>query len=307
MSDRVAFIDAGTNSFHMIVVDFSQNPEGETVYSRKETIRLGKSLYDTGFLDEATLSKVDHVFAKFREKADKHGAEVFVAMATSAAREAPNGSDIIDIASKYGIKLNIISGPEEARITRLGVAGPCCDVPTLCVDIGGGSTEIALTDGTKDIYLDSLALGAIRMAFGSGIDQSGVVTEEMYNTLRKIVSDICSDAADAVRGNFIKVFGSSGTIEAVAEGCAGMRGDEDTSYVLHSELAELMKLMCSLTIEERSNIPKVSPKRADIVIGGGVVLDQIMRSFGIERLTVSRTGLREGMKVDYLIRTRGSA
>ena len=86
------------------------------------------------------------------------GGTDIVAMATCAAREAPNRQELVDAAAECGIRLQIIPGREEARLVRLGVAGPDCARRTLCIDVGGGSTEIALAEGKDDLYLDSLNL-----------------------------------------------------------------------------------------------------------------------------------------------------
>ena len=302
MTDAAAFIDVGTNSIHMIVVDFSGGMPGTTVFQDKETLRMGRGLYETGELDKATLGRIEVDLSKFCQIAKEYGAEDIIAMATCAAREAPNALELLNIATGCGIDLRVIPGKEEARLIRLGVLGIHCARRTLCIDIGGGSTELALADGEENLYLDSLSLGAVRMAYGSGIDQKGKVTAKQYDSLKRMVDEQSYRSVDILKAyGFDEVVGSSGTVEALADACAARRGDGDGSYLLLSELKVLMKDMCALTATQRGLLPKVSPGRAEIVIGGGVVAEELMEALGIERMAISRSGLREGMKMDYMM------
>ncbi len=302
MTDKVAFIDVGTNSIHMIVVDFTGGTPGVTVFQDKETVRMGKGLYETGELDPATLARTSIVLNKFSQIAKEFGAEEIVAMATCAAREAPNRIELINIANDCKIDLRIIPGKEEARLIRLGVLGIQSPRRTLCMDVGGGSTELALAEGREDLYLDSLSLGAVRMAYGTGVNQLGKVSARQYETLKRMVDEQSYRSVGILKAyGFDEVVGSSGTVEALADACAARRGDGDGSYLLRSELKSLMKDMCGMTAEQRGTLPKVSPSRAEIVIAGGVVVEEMMDLLGVERMTISRSGLREGMKIDYLL------
>ena len=302
MSDTVAFIDVGTNSIHMIVVGFRGDSLGTVIFHDKETIRMGRSLYERGVLDSDTIAKAAFVLQKFSAIAKEHGASETIAMATCAAREAPNRQELVEAAREAGVELKVIPGREEARLIRLGVLGPDSARRTLCIDVGGGSTELALADGKEDLYLDSLSLGAIRMAYGTGVDQTRKVTPKQYESLKRLVDAQCYRSVAAIKElGFDEAVGSSGTMEAIAEACAAKRGNGDASYISRTELKALMRQLCSMTSEERTRIPKISASRADIVIGGGVVVEELMDLLGIDRLTVSRAGLREGMKTDYLL------
>lgn len=302
MDKTVGFIDVGTNSVHVLVVRFYEGSLGTPVYSDKESVRIGQSLYVRGYIDAETVEKTKIVISKFAEVARGFGAEQVVAMATAAAREAPNRADLVQAVKECGVDLRIIPGMEEARIIRLGVLGPDSSVRTLCVDVGGGSTEIALAEGREDLYLDSLSLGAIRLAYGSGVDQKGKVTFRQYDVLRRMVDMASYRSVGKVRElGFDRAVGSSGTIVALAEMCAARRGDGDPSYFTHREIESLMRDICSYDVEGRMKLPKMSANRADIIVGGGAVVDELMCLLGIERMEVSRNGLREGMMTDYLL------
>ncbi len=303
MPETVAFIDVGTNSIHMLIVRFYDGSTGTAVYQDKESVRMGKSLYASGKIDQPTLEKAKLVLSKFVSVAKAHGAENIIAMATCAAREAPNRNDLVVAAKECGITLHVIPGLEEARLVRLGVLGPDSPRRTLCIDIGGGSTELALAQGKEDLYLDSLSLGAVRLAFGTKVDQTQKVSPRDYESLKIYVAEQCYRSVASIKElGFETAVGSSGTVEALAEACASRRGDGDSSYLLLSELKPLMKMLCGMTSEERCRLPKVSQNRADIVIGGGAVVETLMELLRIERLEISHDGLREGMKTDYLLK-----
>ena len=208
MDKTIGFIDVGTNSVHMLVVRFYEGSLGTSVYSDKESVRIGQSLYSRGVIDEETIDKASIVISKFAEVAKGFGAEQVVAMATAAAREASNRADLVQAVKGCGVDLRIIPGMEEARLIRLGVLGPDAPVRTLCIDVGGGSTEIALAEGRDDLYLDSLSLGAIRLAYGSGIDQKGKVTFRQYDVLRRMVDTASYRSVGKIRElGFEKVVG----------------------------------------------------------------------------------------------------
>jgi len=298
----VAFVDVGTNSIHMLIVKFYEGSLGTPIYHDKESVRLGRSLYCRGRIDREALVKTKVVLSNFMEIARNKGVSEVRAYATCAAREAPNSDDLSKIVRDCGIKLRIISGMEEARLTRLGVLGIECPQKTLLIDIGGGSTEIALCNGKEDMYLDSLNLGALRMSFGSGIDQSGKLTFKEYDELKRYVDVQSYRSVGKIRSlGFDTAFGSSGTLMALAQICASRRGDNDASYMLYSELESLMLEMCGMTVEERAKIPKLSAGRADIILGGGAIAEELMYLYGVKRLEISPYGLREGMQIGYLL------
>ena len=296
----------GTNSVHMLVVRFYEGTYGTAVYRDKEAVRIGRCVFTEGRIDTETLERTRLVVSKFRNAAESMGATAIEAYATCAAREASNRDELIAVVKGCGIDLRIVPGPEEARLTRLGVLGARADVRTLLIDIGGGSTEVVVADGEEDLYLDSMKLGAVRMAFASGVDQSAKVPFEKYDELRRMADMQSYRSAGRVRElGFRRAVGSSGTLVAIAEMCGARRGDDDGSYFMHYELSALMRDLCSADVEGRKKFPRMGPARADIVIGGGAVADELMNLFGVDRLEVSPNGLREGMQMDWAFRRGG--
>ncbi|MDR2698987.1 MAG: Ppx/GppA family phosphatase [Candidatus Methanoplasma sp.] len=301
----VSFIDIGTNSIHILVVRFFKDSMGTTIFQDKETVRLGQHLFRHGFIDRETIEKTRIVISNFVRISKDLGAEEVIAYATCAAREASNRKELLDAMKVEGVDVKIISGLEEARLIRLGVFGP--DGPrqkALEIDIGGGSTEVSLCHDGEDLFLDSLSLGAVRLAYEPGQDHDGAMTPVDYDFLRRQVERMSHRMCRRVREiGFERAYGSSGTMIALAKMCAAKR-DGDSSYMMYYELVELMKELYSKDIEGRKEVLGMNPARSDIIVSGGAIAEELMYLLDIDRIEISENGLKQGMEIDYLL-TKG--
>lgn len=301
-SKVVSFIDVGTNSIHILVVRFFKDSMGTPIYQDKETVRLGQNLYKSGFIDAATIEKTKVVMTNFVQMSKDLGAEEIIAYATCAAREASNRKELLNAINIDGLNVKVISGLEEARLIKLGIFGP--DGPsqrTLEIDIGGGSTEIILSEGSNELYLDSLSVGSVRFAYGCDMDQNKSMTFQEYDFLRRQVDMMSYRTCRKVRElGFERAYGSSGTMIALAEMCAAKR-DGDSSYMMYYELVELMKEIYKKDVEERKEIDGMNPGRADIIVSGGAIAEELMYLLGVDRIEISEKGMKQGMEIDYLL------
>ena len=199
--------------------------------------------------------------------------------------------------------VKVIPGTEEARLIGLGVfgdKGPSSR--TIEIDIGGGSTEVIICENGKNLFLDSLSMGAVRYAYGLGIDCKAPVSVEDYGVMLRNVDISSYHAVNKVKEiGFTKACGSSGTLIALAEMCAARRGDSDSSYLTLSELRELMPSVRSRDLVGRYSIPGLGKGRADIIVAGGAVAEELMSLFGIERMEISQKGLKQGMQLDHML------
>ena len=300
--ETVGFIDVGTNSIHLLVVRFYRDSTGTPVFQDKETVRLGQSLYSSGKIDRETIDKSALVISRFSQISRDLGAEKVFAYATCAAREASNRKELLD-ALCATTDVEVIPGTEEARLIGLGVFG--ADGPaerTVEIDIGGGSTEIVVAERGENLFLDSLSMGAVRYAYGLGIDNTKAVSESDYSAMRRNVDISSYHAVNSVRAiGFKRATGSSGTLIALAEICAVRRGDSDSSYMTLTELEAAMEGLRSKNLEGRYSVPGLGKSRADIIVAGGAIAEELMCLFGIERLEISQKGLKQGMQIDYMI------
>src|SRR5262245_62319637 len=162
---RLAAIDIGTNSVHMIVVRVRPDFSFEIIDREKEMVRLGAGGLDGRALTPDVMRAALRVLSKVSRLAASHRVDKIVAVATSATREAENGGEFLSaIAKQTGIRPRIISGSEEARLIHLAAAyGVGVEDKVVVIDIGGGSVEITRGPGSTMDVGRSLKLGVIRL------------------------------------------------------------------------------------------------------------------------------------------------
>jgi exopolyphosphatase / guanosine-5'-triphosphate,3'-diphosphate pyrophosphatase len=303
----VGFIDIGTNSVRLLVVRINANRSYTVLSQEKEVVRLGDGEFRDQVLTPEAIYRAVTVIKKFAELSRAYGAEEIIAVATSAAREAKNQIDLLNrLSQEAKVDVSVISGKEEARLIYLGVASGLHikGRKALFIDIGGGSTEIIIGDQDNYVYLDSLKLGAIRLTnlfLPEGARTA--VPAEVYTKMRKYVRNAVIRTSHRVKEEKLSVsVASSGTAINLAEIAVRMTGNSDprSTTLRRPQLKRIMTMLCSLPLEERRKVPGMNPERADIIIGGGAILETLMDEFGLEELTISDRGLRDGLLAEYL-------
>ncbi len=308
----VAFIDLGTNSARLLVVKLNPNHSFTILTQQKEVVRLGEGEFADNLLTAEAIERTVVVISRLAEIARAFCAEDIVAVATSATRDARNRDVLISrIRVEAGIELNVISGPEEARLIWLGVSSgvDIGEDVSLFIDIGGGSTEMIVGDQTHAFLLRSLKLGAIRMTnlFMSGL--IGPIPDETLQKVRRHIRSRASHTIRHVKGHRIQqAFGSSGTIsslELVASSMKGLPAPHRQGIITSVELSEVIRHLCSLSLKDRRAVPGLNPDRADIIVAGALVLESLLDLSGVFDIQVSSRSLRDGLLVDYLSRIPG--
>jgi exopolyphosphatase/guanosine-5'-triphosphate,3'-diphosphate pyrophosphatase len=307
----VGFIDIGTNSVRLMLVRMSARQSYQVINLRREVVRLGEEEFADHLLRAAAIERAVLVCSSFAGLARSHGATEIVTVATSATREARNqGMFVARLRDEAGLDVRVVSGREEARLIFLGVQSrvELGERTVFCLDIGGGSTEVIVGDARRHLYLDSLPLGAVRLAGDPGLpDVSGRVGDDDYLRLQRAVRLASVHAVAAVRGFDIDAFyGTSGTARNVAAVAARVlhnrepRRDETASL---ADVCKVAKLLRGLSLDERRRVPGLNPDRADIVIAGAAVLETLMTDLELPVMTaLTECGLRDGLLMDYLSR-----
>jgi exopolyphosphatase/guanosine-5'-triphosphate,3'-diphosphate pyrophosphatase len=311
--DALAAIDVGTNSVHMVVARVTGRDRFEVLTRHKEMVRLGSGGGDMKVLRADAIERGVAALARCRSIAEGFGAEVH-AVATSAVREARNAAEFLERAStEAGIEVQVISGVEEARLIQLGVlqALPVYDRRIVLVDVGGGSTEVLFGKGADVVYARSHKLGSLRL--GRRFFPDGVVTGTAVEQCRRLIRGRIAPMAHEVAGLGHDVaVASSGTAESLAVMALVRRGEGVPSsmngVVLPREwLAEVAGDLAAVsTTEERRRLAGIDPARADIILAGALVIEEICDALGIAELTISAAALREGALLDALRRRSGA-
>jgi len=306
----LAALDIGTTSIRLEVVRIDADHRLTALTQQKETVRLGEDEFETHRMTPAAIERGALVCARFADVARGFGAEEILAFATSAVREAENQQEFIDrVRHEAKLDVRVVSGPEEARLIYLGVVSgtDLGDRRALFIDIGGGSTELILGDAQNYFLLDSLKLGAIRLANRFLRSEQGPLPADRFQKMKAYIRGVASHVIRRFADyGFDAVYGSAGTITNLAEVTARRLGDSPTSlrnYVIRvSDLHETVEMLRRMPLEERRKTPGLDPDRADIVLGGAAVLMAILEDVRAERLTISDRGMRHGILVDALMR-----
>lgn len=317
----IAAIDIGTNSFHMVVAravavpnsETSPAPVFEVIAREKEMVRLGSASGDMKQLDDAAIERGIAALIRLAKIAAVHDADI-VAVATSAVREAENADVFIRRAkAEAGVDVEIISGVEEARLIHIGVlqAVPVFDERLVLIDIGGGSTEILVGEQDEILAAGSLKLGAIRLTrrfFGGETLHPGAV-----DACRRYVRSALAPMVREVKKHGYRVaVASSGTAETIAGVVNAQRGVADlrtfNNFTMSAEeirAAVALLAECN-SIEKRKAIAGMDASRADIILGGAIVLEQAVAALKIQEVVISENALREGVLLDALARRGGA-
>ena len=308
MSELVAALDIGTNSFHLVIA--KPVPGGfEVVTREKDVVRLGHGGGDMKQLSEEAIGRGVKSLARMAEIASSHGAEVR-AVATSAVREAKNRSEFIkQVRKATGIDIEVISGVEEARLIHLGVLNAIGihDQSMFVCDIGGGSTEVVVGLDDEVMFARSFKLGAVRLTdrFFAGTTLHPSAIPSCRSFIRSSLSVV---APEVMELGFEAVATSSGTAETIARIILHTRGASEPKSMNRFEFSadEVRSVVTALqsapTIDERVKLFGLEPNRADIILAGALILEGVVDVFELKSLMFSDYALREGLLLDTLRR-----
>jgi len=305
---RLAAIDIGTNSVHMIVVRVRPDLSFEIIDREKEMVRLGAGGLDGRRLTETAMDAALQALAKFHRLAQSHNVDEILAAATSATREAENGPAFLQaIQRETGIRPRVISGTEEARLIHLAAVYGV-DVKrsrAVVIDIGGGSVEI--TCGAERPQLArSFKAGVIRLT-ERFVKTDPISERDERKLVRYVEGEIEAFVKQVTDGKFERVIGTSGTILALgtmaAVDDAGQPPEELRNLrVPAKQIRRVREKVTSLPLAERLRLPGLDPRRADIIVAGAVLLDTILKLLKAEEITLCDLALREGLVLDYIHR-----
>ncbi len=306
-----AAIDIGTTSMHLVVARTRAEDSGfDIVTSEKEMVRLGEGAQKSHELTPAAIDRSVAAIARMAKVSRSYDAQIS-AVATSAVRESTNGKEFVNrVAEEVGIDVEVISGPEEARLIHLGVlqALPVFSQRHLVVDIGGGSTEFIIGQGSVPVEVKSVKVGAIRLT--DKFFPSGEATPKSVKKCRNHIRNLLADVFHDLGGHQPEIgIGSSGTAETIASIIAASKGDDPRNfngYVIgRKDLKKAVEQLVATPASKRIRIAGLDERRVDIIVAGALLLEEIFTGFGLDQLTISEYALREGVLYDRIGRDVG--
>jgi exopolyphosphatase/guanosine-5'-triphosphate,3'-diphosphate pyrophosphatase len=278
---RVAAVDLGTNATRLLVADVHEGRADEVV-RRTAVTRLGEGVDHGRRLLPEPIQRVRNVLADYRREAEELEAERALAVGTSAVRDADNGEAFLgEVAESYGFVTRLLSGDEEAQLTRRGVGA--VDPETLVLDVGGGSTELILGTGHT-----SIDIGSVRLTERHLRSDPPTAAE-----LRAAAAHVRSVLPTRTPKDAIGVSGTVAELQRLV--------GELSLEAVEAELRHL----ASLSVQDRGALPLIDPGRAPTIVAGTLVVAEVLRRYGLERLDYSVRDLLDGVALEAATLPRG--
>ncbi|MGD1949873.1 MAG: HD domain-containing protein [Leptolyngbyaceae cyanobacterium] len=306
---KLAAIDIGTNSIHMIIVDVISQRNFEVIEREKAMVKLGAGVFATKRISDRAFKLGLKTIRRYIQLAEQLGVDEIITAATSAIREAKNGEAFINaVVRQTGLSPRIISGNEEARLILLAVRNSIANEEdtALVLDIGGGSTETVVGNRHRVLFTRSLQLGVLRLL--DMFEDSGPVGDEGRSVLESHIQYIAQKTLKQAKAiGFDRVIGTSGTIRTLGE-AAHIKAEGDSFQSVNAEVVQLKHIkelaedLLEMQIVDRAQMDGVGDKRADAIHLGGVLLVKLLEMVKVQEITLCDASLREGMVLDYLER-----
>ncbi len=305
---RIGALDLGSNSFHLIVADVRADGAFEIIHRQKEIVRIGERTLTGGVIPPDVFRRALDALRSFKQIGERLACDAFIAVATSAIREAVNGGDFVRaVRDDLGIEVQVVRGDEEARLIYLG-ARAALDFkngPGLIIDIGGGSMEVIVADARECYYTRSLKLGVLRLS-EAFVAHDPIEAGERTRLVAHIHQTLDPVAAKVHALGFSFVALTSGTAHSVAalsEGRTSGSAGDGPKRLKRADAQAVADLVCKLPTAERMKLRGLDLRRADTIVPGAVLVASLMEVFGGEALLCDRA-LREGIIADYVSKHR---
>ena len=292
----VAAIDCGTNSTRLLVWR-----EGSTLERLMTITRLGQGVDATGRLSSDAIERTVSTLRRYREVMDSHGVERVRITATSAARDAANRDEFFDAAAEVvGARPELLSGREEGELSFRGATAELDPGlgPFLVVDIGGGSTEFVVGSDRPDGVL-SIDIGGVRLTekFLHGDPPTAEELSDAMSVVRAYLEDVDRELPGAKDTHcLVGLAGTVTTVAAVEIGLTEYDRDRIHHFDLTREAAEdVFRTLATERHADRIHNPGLEEARADVIVGGALILVNVMRHYGFEHCLVSEADILDGL------------
>ena len=302
--NRKAVIDIGTNSIKLYVAERAADGSLAGIVDKNNIARLGEGMGYSGILQPEPIARNAEAVAEFADLARANGAQQIVAVGTMALRTAKNTADFIAAVKQLsGIEVQVIPGEEEARLAYLAVLSGigAYDGRLAVCDVGGGSSEFVFGRGEVDRRF-SINLGAVKVT-DNYLTSDPPTPEQLDKAAAYIMEELSANQA-GTSGPVEKLIGIGGTVTSM--GSVKLKMAEynpdliQGASLTRADVDELIKLFCSMPLEDRKKIIGLQPKRAEVIIGGACIIKCIMQVLNVSELTMSDRGLRHGLMFQLL-------
>lgn len=293
-------IDIGTNSVRLLIAE--KDDGWRDLLRTVEVTRLGEDVNRTKVIKAEAMNRTLEVLAKYKDLMDRHGVEKSKIISTSAMRDAKNSSEFVSLTEeRLGLKIEVISGEEEGRLTFAGATGQDSIVSegalALVVDVGGGSTEYIYGRDHKVYGSTSLDIGSVRLSelflkHDPPLEDELVEAQKM---IRKVAAPVFSEAAAQNPSVIIAVAGTATQLAAVEYGVEPYDPEKiHGSKITLAQLKALIAKLSSLLLEERKKVKGMHSQRADVIVAGALILEETLQALGLPEMVVGERDILDG-------------
>ena len=293
-------IDIGSNTARCVVFETTAESV-RAIFQTKDAPRLGSRPGPRGELSKEATERGIAALRRFARTLELLEVPRTLSVATSAVREAPNGPEFVrDVERASGVKLRVLSGTEEARYGYLGAASAWALKDDLVLDLGGGSLQLAEVRSGELRNSVSLPLGVLRLS--QRYFEHDPPKRREWDDLRESVRTAVTSAVEAFGGHGYRLLGIGGTVRSLARAAIELREypiRRVHGYPLYDhDLEALGELLGEMSAAKRRAVPGIGGDRADVVLAGIAVLQELLRASGSDRVLVCGTGIREGIALE---------
>lgn len=287
-------VDIGTNSMRLLVVD-----EGRERLREAAVTALGSGVDSTGRFDEERVVTTLEVLGRYGEIMDRLGVERRRAVATSATRDAEDGAEFLKRAARVlGVVPEVISGIEEAELSYLGATASFDDrLPTVVIDVGGGSTEFVYGNETV-ATATSIDIGSVRLTERS-LTSRPITDPELRSARSAAAEAFLLPSFPGSPERAIGVAGSFTSLAAIALDLSEYdRARVHGSVLTAAAIDDLIDRLSSMSIADTAEIPSLDPKRAPVILAGAILAEAALAAVEVDQITVSEKDLLDGMAIE---------
>jgi exopolyphosphatase/guanosine-5'-triphosphate,3'-diphosphate pyrophosphatase len=294
----LAAVDIGSNSVRLKIARLS-NGRLRSLHEDREVTRLGEGVFRSGFLTPESIAETVKALRRFHRATQQLVTDPVRVVATSAMRDARNSQAFLEwVRSATGWNVEIISGLEEARLIHLGLISNLRldSATTLMVDLGGGSCELTVSERSHIRDTVSLPLGAVRLT-DEFLRHDPPRKGEIKRLQGFVAREVNRIAPRVIAAKVKNVIATSGTAAALAAAASRLRknGRRQRMIVSRAEMAQIAKQLARLPVEERRRIEGIGPRRAEIIVAGAQVYNELLERCHLKAFRYSALGLRDGL------------
>jgi len=306
---RCAGMDVGSNALRLAIAEFKSPTRYKILERKRVPVRLGESVFQTSRIDPETLEAALDAFRDFRRCMEEYDVVLHRAVATSATREAKNRAAFLErVHTETGIDLDLIPGTEEARLVALAVQAKVrLRGTTLIMDVGGGSSELALVQRGQILLVESHDLGSVRLLkqVSGGAKARAAKKGQLLRILRETVRASRFPLLESLRRHSVKLIGTGGNIEALASLNSSDNGKGDgPREPVKLPVARLkghLETLADMSAEERAKKYDLRPDRADVIVPAGAIFEYVAGRARARQITVPFVGLVDGVLLDLAL------